>query len=332
MRLEQLQAFMAVAETGSFQKAAQRCGVTQSAISRQIQALEADLGTPLFHRTAQAKLTIAGDCLLPRAKRICQEWQNAVQDVADLLAGNQPELCIAAIHSICAHYLPPILQQFCRDYPNVQLRVTALGSDRSLKVLKDGLVDLAIVMNNRFLTTSPEMIVKVLFEESIQVLVAADHPLAAYKAIPWIELTKYPHVVFKDGYGMQRIVQEQFERRGATLRAVLELNTPDAFRGVVRQGELVALLPETALVDSYADPTLAVRPIEVSLDAAEAGGTGGIADPPLTRQVVMVTTRDRLQIPPIQHFYNLVANQLPQTVIHQSLSTIPMDGSLREHL
>ncbi len=323
MRLEQLQAFLAVTETGSFQKAAQCCGVTQSAISRQIQALEADLGAPLFHRTAQAKLTISGDLLLPRAKKICQEWQNAAQDVAQLVAGKQPELCVAAIHSICAHQLPPVLQQFCRDYPNVQLRVTALGSDRSLKVLKDGLVDLAIVMNNRFLTMSPEMVVQVLYEEPIKVLIAAAHPLAAYPAIPWSELTKYPQVVFKDGYGMQRIVQEQFERRGATLKAALELNTPDAFKGVVRQGELVALLPETALVEAYTDPTLAVRPI-----ASGYVGVGAepLTDPPLTRQVVMVTTRDRLQIPPIQHFFSLVVDHLAQVTQVLPLAPVGRNG------
>lgn len=321
MRLEQLQAFLAVAETGSFQQAAQKCGVTQSAISRQIQGLEADLGVPLFHRTAQSKLTVGGDRLLPRARKICLEWQNAIQDVADLVAGKQSELCVAAIHSICAHHLPPVLQQFCSDYPDVQLRVTALGSDRSLKVLKDGLVDLAIVMNNRFLTTSPEMVVEVLYDEPIKLLVAVNHPLAAYGAVPWEELTQYPHVVFKDGYGMQRVVQEQFERRGFTLRAALELNTPDAFRGVVRQGNLVALLPETALVEAYADPTLAVRSILPS-----PAGTSALADPPLTRQVVMVTTRDRLQIPPIRHFYELVVKLMPQQAGQTPLLVIGMAG------
>jgi DNA-binding transcriptional LysR family regulator len=311
MRLEQLQAFLAVADTGSFQQAAQRCGVTQSAISRQIQSLETALRISLFHRTTQAKLTIAGDRLLPRAKKICQEWLNAVQDLDDLIAGKQPELCVAAIHSICAYHLPPVLQQFCHDYPEVQLRVTALGSDRALKVLRDGLVDVAIVMHNRFLTTSPELVVQVLYDEPIKVLLAANHPLAAFEAIPWDELANYPQVVFKDGYGMQRLVQEQFERRGITLRAALELNTPDAFRGVVRRGELVALLPETALVEAYADPMLAVRSLAPSLPPVNGTITPPLADLPFTRQVVLVTTRDRLQIPPIQHFFNLVAALLP---------------------
>jgi len=326
MRVEQLQAFLTVAETGSFQKAAQKCGVTQSAVSRQIQALEAELGTPLFHRTAQAKLTLAGDRLLPRAKKIYQEWNHAMQEVADLMAGKQPELCVAAIHSICSHHLPPVLQQFCRDYPDVQLRVTALGSDRSLKVLKDGLVDLAIVMNNRFFTTSPEMVVKVLYEEPIRVLMAANHPLTQFAVVPWAELATYPQVVFKDGYGMQRIVQEQFERRGVPLKAALELNTPDAFRGVVRQGELIALLPETALVDAHNDATLAIRAIESHQIATKGSSPEALSDPPLTRQVVMVTTRDRLEIPPILHFYTLVADLLPQSVNTLPLITASLDG------
>jgi DNA-binding transcriptional LysR family regulator len=291
MRLEQLQAFLAVAETGSFQQATQQCKVTQSTISRQIQGLETELGLPLFHRTSQAKLTLAGERFLPRARKICQEWQNATSELTELLAGKQQELCVAAIHSVSAQYLPPVLQQFCQDYPTVQLRVTALGSDRALKVLKDGLVDVAIVMNNRFLTASPEMVVDLLYQEPIEVLMSVTHPLTQYERVPWAELARYPQVMFKDGYGMQRLVQEQFQRHSLDLKSVVELNTLDGFRGMVRQGEIVALLPKSALLEVAYDVTLAVRPTE---------------EPTLSRQVVLVTTQDRVEIPPIQHFRALV--------------------------
>ncbi len=304
MRLEQLQAFLAIADSGSFQGAARQCGVTQSTVSRQIQALESDLGLELFHRTSQAKLTLAGERLMPRARKICLEWQSATQEISDLLSGKQPELCIAAIHSLCAYYLPPVLQRFCHDFPEVQLRVTSLGSDRALKVLKDGLVDLAIVMNNRFLTTGREMVVEVLYEEPIELLIGANHPLAQYDAVPWSELIHYPQVVFKDGYGMQRLVQDRFERMEATLQAALEVNTLDAFRGVVRQGELVALLPHSALVEARNDPTLAVRSL-TNQNTIFADSSS------LTRKVVMVTTGDRLQIPPIRHFWQLVRENIP---------------------
>jgi DNA-binding transcriptional LysR family regulator len=328
MRIEQLQAFLAVAETGSFGQAARKCEITQSTVSRQIQSLEAELGLPLFHRTAQAKLTLGGEHLLPRARKICQEWESATQELADLMAGKQPELCVAAIHSVCAHYLPPVLQKFCRDYPEVQLRVTALGSDRALKVLRDGLVDVAIVMNNRFLTASPEMVVDVLYEERVEVLMASNHPLTQYKQVPWSELIKYPQVVFKDGYGMQRLVQERFARQGAKLRAVMELNTLDAFRGVVRQGELIALLPASALVEARTDSTLAIRAIGFSTERTSltslspsmtaVGNMGSDvpnSDGILMRQVVLVTTQDRIQIPPIQHFCQLV-RQLGKSAVN----------------
>jgi DNA-binding transcriptional LysR family regulator len=306
MRIEQLQAFLAVAETGNFGQAARQCGVTQSTISRQIQSLETDLGLPLFHRTAQAKLTIAGEKLLSRAKKICHEWTTIHQEIEDLHLGKQPELCVAAIHSVCSHYLPPVLQHFCRDYSEVQLRVTALGSDRALKVLRDGLVDVAIVMHNRFLTASPEMIVEVLYEEQIEVLMAANHPLTQYSEVPWSELVNYPQVVFKDGYGMQRLVQEWFSRQEVTLKMAMELNTLDAFRGVIRQGNMLALLPQSALLDAYHDETLAVRPISNPPELNGNGAANGKLKLRPTRQVVMVTTSDRLQIPPIAHFCELV--------------------------
>jgi DNA-binding transcriptional LysR family regulator len=306
MRIEQLQAFLAVTETASFGQAAQKCGVTQSTISRQIQSLEQDLGLPLFHRSSQAKLTLGGEKLLPRALKICQEWEKACQECAELVAGKQPELCVAAIHSVCAHYLPPVLQQFCVDYPQIQLRVTALGSDRALKVLRDGLIDVAIVMNNRFLTGSSEMMVEVLYQEQIEVLMAANHPLTKYEVIPWSELVKYPQVVFKDGYGMQRLVQDLFSRQNVELKTVMELNTLDAFRGVVRQGEIVALLPQAALIESRQDKTLAIRRLAAPIELTSTEIDKDSNKNSFSREVVMVTTKDRLQIPPIKHFCDLV--------------------------
>jgi DNA-binding transcriptional LysR family regulator len=304
MRIEQMQAFLAVATTGNFQRAAAQCSVTQSTISRQIQGLEDNLGMPVFHRGGQNKLTIAGECLLPKAKRILFEWEEAIAAVNALKEGLQTELCVAAIHSVCAHYLPPVLQLFCERHPHIQLRVTSLGSDRSLKVLRDGLVDLAIVMNTPSLTQQPEMVVDKLYDEPIQVLMAAHHPLAQYEIVPWVELARFPHVVFKDGYGMQRLVQEQFKKLGLVLNAAIELNTLDAFRGVIRQSDMISLLPSAALVESQMDPSLAVRTLGIVANENTLGASI------LTREVVMVTTTDRLLIPPIAHFRQMVRDHL----------------------
>jgi DNA-binding transcriptional LysR family regulator len=314
MRIEQLQAFLAVAQMGNFQRAANECGVTQSTISRQIQGLEESVGMPLFHRGNQNKLTVAGERLLPKARRILTEWEEGVAAIATLKDGLQSELCVAAIHSVCAHYLPPVLQKFCQQYPNTQLRVTSLGSDRSLKVLQDGLVDLAIVMNNAALTHQPHVVVDKLYDEPIQVLMAADHPLSHHEIVPWPALAQFPHVVFKDGYGMQRLVQDQFKKLGLELNAAIELNTLDAFRGVIRQGDIISLLPRGALLESKMDPLLAVR------DLAADESLGG--NHTLTREVVMVTTSDRLLIPPVANFRQLVQEALVPSLSLLSSRTI----------
>ncbi len=308
MRVEQLQTFLAIVETHSFLQAARRCGLTQSTVSRQIQSLEADLQSALFHRSNQAKLTVAGEKLLPHARKICDEWQLASQKINDLLAGQQPEICVAAIHSVCAYFLPTVLQQFCSQYPHVQLRVTALGSDRALKVMRDGLIDVAIVMQNRLFTSSADLVVQELYSEPIELLLPAGHPLTKYAIVPWAELVRYPQVVFKDGYGMQRLVQEQFARLGAKLQSALELNTLDAFRGVVQQGELIALLPRSALLGITTDVGLAVRKIEPLLPDQDPHQPP-TAETTLSRQVILVTTTDRIVLPPIKSFCQLVQAQ-----------------------
>ncbi|MGB2925407.1 MAG: LysR family transcriptional regulator [Limnothrix sp.] len=297
MRLEQLEAFLAIAGTGNFGQAAKQCGVTQSTVSRQIQSLETAVGTPLFHRSAQVKLTLAGERFLPYARKICGSWDNAKAEITELITGHQTELCVAAIHSVCAYHLPPVLQNFCRMYPDTQLRITSLGSDRALKVLRDNLIDVAIVMNNRFLTASPDMVVTPLYKESIEVLIGKTHPLATAKNLTWSDLANYPQVVFKDGYGMQRYVQDQLASQGLSTGSTIELNSLDAFRGVVRQGDMLALLPQSALIEARRDPDLIVMPL---------------ADAQEIREVVLVTTSDRLKIPPIQYFCSQIVKLLSQ--------------------
>jgi DNA-binding transcriptional LysR family regulator len=248
---------------------------------------------------------VAGEKLVPHARKICFEWEQAHQKISALLAGQQSELCVAATHSVCAYFLPPILQQFFHQHPAVQLRVTALGSDRALKVMRDGLVDVAIIMQNRLFTNQAELVVRELYSEPIEVLLSRQHPLAKFAVIPWTELVLYPQVVFKDGYGMQRLVQEQFDRLGAKLQAVLELNTLDAFRGVVQQGELIALLPRSAVLGVQSETGLTVRPIEpLPMLSPSAGGKSEKVN--LSRQVMLVTTTDRIVLPPIDTFCRLV--------------------------
>jgi DNA-binding transcriptional LysR family regulator len=303
MRLEQLQAFLKVAELGSFQQAALQSEVTQSTISRQIQGLEAQLKCQLFHRGAQARLTVAGELFVKRSRKICQEWNAATDDINGLFKGEQKELCVAAIHSVCVSSLPSLLPQFCLNYPQIQLRMTALGSDRALKVLQDGLVDVAIVMSHRNLINTKELAIQPLFEEEITVLMAGNHPLAEKEEITWKDLGLYPQILFKDGYRMRRLVEEEFSRREIPLNVSLELNVPEAFYGVVQKSTMIALMPYSLVKPVLNDPNFTVRNL-FSSDSPDRQN--------FRRQVSVVTTVDRLNVPPIADFFNLVVSQLSQ--------------------
>ena len=291
MRIEQVRAFLTIVETGGFQQAAKKCKITQSTISRQIQALETELETSLLHRTSKVKLTVAGELFLPRARKIDREWQLAKSEITELLSGKQQELCVAVIPSICASYLPPVLDSFISKYPQVQLRVTCLGSERAIKVLRDGLVDAAIVMQSNLFKPTSEIVLDDLYSEAIVVLLSSRHPLANCKYITPEKLIEYPQIIFKEGYAMQTLVRDYFDRLGAKLNAVLELNSIDAFRGAIRHSNWLALLPQSAILDIKNDLDLTVRPL---------------SQPVPIRQTILVTTQDRLEIPPIQYFRQLV--------------------------
>ncbi len=303
MRLEQLQAFLKVAELGSFQQAALQSEVTQSTISRQIQGLEGQLKCQLFHRGGQAKLTVAGEMFVRRARKICREWDSATEDISDLFKGKQTELCVAAIHSVCVSSLPSLLPKFCLNHPQIQLRVTALGSDRALKVLQDGLVDVAIVMSHRNLINTKELAIQPLFEEEISILMASDHLLAKKQEITWEDLGLYPQVIFKDGYRMRRLVEDEFSRRDIPLNVSLELNVPEAFYGVVQGSQMIALMPYSLVKPVLNDPNFVVR----NLFAPDSPDRRNFR-----RQVSVVTTVDRLEIPPIADFFKLIVEQLKQ--------------------
>jgi len=142
-------------------------------------------------------------------------------------------------------------------------------------------------MNNR-LTTSPEMVVEVLYDEPIEVLMAANHPLAQYEWVPGLELTVIHKWCLR--MAMQRLVQERFERLGATLQAVLEEHT----RCLPRSGA-AGTTSGSAATGGIGGSSSRYNPCRPQPSHGSAGSlTEGSS---LTRRVVMVTTQDRLQFP-----------------------------------
>ena len=146
MDTQHLQAFVAIAENGSFSAAAERLFLTQPAISKRIALLEEQLKAKLFHRIGrQIELTQAGNLLLSKATNILNEVTAAKRAIADLGGEVTGKLSIATSHHLGLHYLPPYLREYSTRYPAVKLDLHFLDSEHAYNEILQGRFDIAII-------------------------------------------------------------------------------------------------------------------------------------------------------------------------------------------
>ena len=137
---------VAVAETGSFTRAAARCLVVQSALSHQIARLERELGARLFERTSRSvRLTPAGEAFLPAARQCLDFAGRAVAEVAAAVGEVRGKVVIGVIPTVAAVDLPAALKVFRERYPQVQVALRMLPSHELVEQLRQGRLDLAFL-------------------------------------------------------------------------------------------------------------------------------------------------------------------------------------------
>ena len=146
MELHQLRYFVAVAETGGFIRAAQRCGVTQPSLSQQIRKLEGELKAKLFDRSSRGAIpTEAGRALLPRAQRILAEVRETMAGVKEDIEAGRGALSVGAIPTIAPYLMPPVLSRFLKDHPDCELTVREDLTDRLIEAVVDHELDAAVM-------------------------------------------------------------------------------------------------------------------------------------------------------------------------------------------
>ncbi len=144
--LQHLVTFCRVVETGGFSRAGELVGLSQPAVTRQVAALEAELGTPLLDRTSrQFMLTPAGELVYERARRIVAQVGELRDAVNDLVHHDRGRVTIGAVTTVGLGLLPPILTEFSRQYPSIQITVRAGKTAETLERLLHGEVDVAIM-------------------------------------------------------------------------------------------------------------------------------------------------------------------------------------------
>jgi DNA-binding transcriptional LysR family regulator len=175
VEIRQLEAFVAVAEAGSFTAAAERVNLTQSTVSQQIKALEEELGEALFLRgSRQARLTDAGERLLPNA-RIILETLDAVA-VEFRVHGRTPtgRLRVGASAMASSYLFPELYEAFMRAFPNIQLLIRSTPTtDETVRQVVSGEVDIgftAVPVLNQAIEAEP------VATDEIVLVVGSEHP------------------------------------------------------------------------------------------------------------------------------------------------------------
>jgi DNA-binding transcriptional LysR family regulator len=194
MELRHLRYFVAVAEERHFGRAAARLRMAQPPLSRQIQALEAELGFVLFERTRrQVDLTSAGATLLAHARGIFEAVELAIHEARRASRGESGRIVVAYPSTFAYSGLPELVRAFLAKFPSVELVLRELAPQQQLDALRAGRVDVGFV---RAPVDEPGLTTELVRSEPLVAALPSGHPLAARKAIPLALLAKDPFVLF----------------------------------------------------------------------------------------------------------------------------------------
>ena len=245
MELRQLEHFVAVVEHSGFTAAAGPVGLSQSALSASIRGLERDLGATLFSRTTRrVALTVAGNELLPAARRLLNDARRAREAVAAVAGLAGGSLCVGTVQTLTAVDLPAELARFRRAYPGVEITLSEAPSAQLLEALRLGDLHLAYVARDAT-PLPPDLQLVLEFAEELVLVTGPEHPLAGSWGVTPDRLRDEHFVDFRAGMGLQSVVEELCTRWGLERRISCRVSQMDQVLALVGTGLGVAIVPST---------------------------------------------------------------------------------------
>jgi DNA-binding transcriptional LysR family regulator len=213
----------AVARCGSMRKAASQLNVASSAINRQILALEAELGTPIFERLRRRlRLTASGELLIAHVRQTLKEHERVAILMEDLKGLRRGEVKIAAMGGIASAALPPILASFRRRRPGVKVAVRILPLAELMTAVVAGDVDLGFALD---LPPHPGIQTFALIERRLGAVVAPSHELAARASTTLSDCVLYPVILPDSGVTLRRLLDDAFQHTAIAVVPAVETNS-----------------------------------------------------------------------------------------------------------
>lgn len=251
MDLATLNAFIAIAELGSFSEAAERLHLTQPAVSKRIASLELQLNVRLFDRLGrEVSLTEAGRALLPRAYQILNVLDDTRRALTNLNGEISGRLTLATSHHIGLHRLPSLLRAFTSAHPQVALDIQFLDSEVAYEEVLHGRAELAVI------TLAPETREPVhavaVWDDPLDFVAAPEHPLARSGAISLADVALHPAVFPGGNTFTHHIVRRLFETQGLTPNIAMSTNYLETIKMMVSIGLAWSVLPRTMLDEQVA--------------------------------------------------------------------------------
>jgi DNA-binding transcriptional LysR family regulator len=292
--LRQLRVFIEVARLQSFSRAGDEIGLTQSAVSRCVRELEAEIGLKLVDRTTrEVQLTDVGTNLVGSVSRLLSDLDEALREIRDLGQQRRGRVVVAASPTVACRLMPFVISACVREFPLISLGLRdALQSDVVRKV-KSGEVDFGVAIGPY---ANDDLYSEVVMIDSFCAVLRRDHPLAVGAEVPWEALSGERLVMLDHASGSRPIIDTVLREHGVLADVVQELGHSATVFGLVEAGVGISVLPWLAL-PLPAKSSLVALPLV----------------PRIERTVELVRRRERSLSPAAESVWALVAG-LPKRV------------------
>lgn len=256
MKLQQLRYICEVAKQGlNVSAASEHLHTSQSGVSKQILALESELGVEIFVRNGKhiSGMTAAGKAIVEQAALVLQQSDNLLKLAADYCDERSGRLAIATTHTQSRYVLPPMIQGFIEQYPDVSLQLHQGTPYQIAELAAKGTADFAIA--TEAMDMFSDLVMMPCYRWNRAILVPQNHRLAGRDNVSLDELASYPLVTYVPGFTGRSRLDDAFVQRGLNPRVVFTAADADVIKTYVRLGLGVGIVAHMAY-DSVKDADL----------------------------------------------------------------------------